>query len=161
MANRGEPLLHARRRELARAGLDPRGDVHRLHGGDRRHAGAYAPSKEFFRSSSIRSARVRVADIAGEEFEVAHAGVLPGGDDERRGWARGDRDERVHVLPQVSKRVSNIRAVNKTTCRRNVLSSSSDKPGCDPCGWRRFIKPFTNPRPLSSHSFKSRLKNPT
>jgi hypothetical protein len=33
-----EPLLDARRRELARRGLDPGGDVHRLHGADRRHA---------------------------------------------------------------------------------------------------------------------------
>ena len=32
VADRGEPLLDARRGELARAGLDPGGDVHRLHG---------------------------------------------------------------------------------------------------------------------------------
>ena len=30
MTDRGEPLLDARRRELARRGLDPGGDVHRL-----------------------------------------------------------------------------------------------------------------------------------
>jgi hypothetical protein len=44
MTDRGEPLLDARRRELARVGLDPGGDVHRLHGADGRHAGARAPA---------------------------------------------------------------------------------------------------------------------
>lgn len=43
MANRAEPLLDARRRELARTGLDPGGDMHWLDGGDRRHAGIDAP----------------------------------------------------------------------------------------------------------------------
>jgi hypothetical protein len=32
--------------------------------------------------------------------------------------------------------------------------------GCDPCGCNRFTKPFMNPRPLSSHSFNARMKNP-
>jgi hypothetical protein len=32
--------------------------------------------------------------------------------------------------------------------------------GCDPCGCNRFTKPFMNPRPLSSHTFNARMKNP-
>jgi hypothetical protein len=38
VADRGEPLFDAWRGELARAGLDPGGDVHRLHSADRWHA---------------------------------------------------------------------------------------------------------------------------
>jgi hypothetical protein len=72
MTDRGEPLLHARRRELARRGLDPGGDVHRLHRGDRRHFGIRAPGEKFFRRAGISPARVRVADVRREEFEEAH-----------------------------------------------------------------------------------------
>jgi hypothetical protein len=73
VADRGEPLLDARRRELARASLDPRGDVHWLHGADRRHAGARAPGQEFIGGAGVGPARVRVADVGGEELEEAHA----------------------------------------------------------------------------------------
>ena len=66
------------------AGLDPGRDVHRLDGGDRRHAGARAPGQKFLRGAGIGPARVRVADVGGEEFEEAHAGALAGGRDERR-----------------------------------------------------------------------------
>jgi hypothetical protein len=84
VTNRGEPLLDTRCRELARAGLDPGGDVHRQHGGDRRHADAPAPGQEFFRGAGVGPARVRVADVGREEFEEAHAGTLAGGRDEGR-----------------------------------------------------------------------------
>jgi hypothetical protein len=86
MADCGEPLLDARCRELARAGLDPCRDMYRLHRGDRGHAGGGAPRQEFVCRAGIGPARVRVADVSGEEFEEAHAGALAGGDDER-----GDR----------------------------------------------------------------------
>ena len=66
------------------AGLDPGRDMHRLDGGDRRHAGARAPGQEFIRGAGIGPARVRVADVGGEEFEEAHAGALAGGGDQRR-----------------------------------------------------------------------------
>jgi hypothetical protein len=84
MTDRGEPLLDARRRELARAGLDPGADVHRLDGGDRRHAGARTPGQKFIGGTGIGAARVRVADVGGEEFEEAHRGALAGSGDERR-----------------------------------------------------------------------------
>jgi hypothetical protein len=57
-------LLDARRRELARAGFDPRRDMHRLDGRDRRHAGVGAPGQKFLRGPEIGPPRVRVADIA-------------------------------------------------------------------------------------------------
>ena len=62
MADRGEPLLHARRREFARPYLYPGGDVHRLHGSDRRHAGDGTPRQKFICGAGVGPARVRVAD---------------------------------------------------------------------------------------------------
>jgi hypothetical protein len=47
MTDRGNPLLHAWRREFARHSPDPGRDVYQLHGADRGHAGARAPSQEF------------------------------------------------------------------------------------------------------------------
>jgi hypothetical protein len=52
LPDRGEPLLDARRREFARAGFDPGGDVHRLHRADRRHAGARVPGQKFIGGAS-------------------------------------------------------------------------------------------------------------
>jgi hypothetical protein len=72
MADCGEPLLDARCGQLARPGLDPCGDVHRLHGGDRWHASVGAPGQVFIGSAGIGPARVWVVDIGGEEFEEAH-----------------------------------------------------------------------------------------
>jgi hypothetical protein len=66
---------------LARPGLDPGSDVHRLDGGDRRRAGIGAPGEEFLCSSSIGPACVRVAAVGGEEFEEAHRGAFTGGRD--------------------------------------------------------------------------------
>jgi ribosomal protein S18 acetylase RimI-like enzyme len=83
MADRGEPLLDARRGELTRAGLDPGRDMHRLHGRNRRHARIRAPAEKFLRGAGIGPARVRVADVCGEEFEETHTGFAFG-----RGAAR-------------------------------------------------------------------------
>ena len=91
MADRGKPLLDARRRELARANLDPGRDVHRLHGADRRHAGARTPGQKFIGGAGVGPARVRVADVGGEEFEEPHAGALAGGGHERGEGGSGRR----------------------------------------------------------------------
>ena len=118
MADRGEPLLDARRGELARAGLDPGGDVHRLDGGDRRHAGARAPGQEFLGGAGIGPARVRVADVGREEFEEAHRGALAGGGDERRHLALpcGQRHQaRIHAE-------SSGREMRNKGARRSPLS---------------------------------------
>ena len=96
MADRGEPLLDTRRRQLMRRGLDPGGDVHRLDGGDRRHAGIGAPGQKFLCRPGIGAARVRAADVGGEEFEKAHRRAFAGGGDERRERRRADRDQLVH-----------------------------------------------------------------
>jgi hypothetical protein len=52
MTDRGEQLLDAPRRELARRGLDPGGDMHRLDGGDRRDPDAGTPGEK---SSAARA----------------------------------------------------------------------------------------------------------
>jgi hypothetical protein len=84
MTDRGKPLLDARRGELARAGLDPGGDMHRLDSADRRHAGARALGQEFIGGTGVGSARVRVANVRRKEFQEAHAGALTGGGNELR-----------------------------------------------------------------------------
>jgi len=83
MTDRGEPSLDARCGELAPAGLDPGGDVHRLHGGDRRHGGIRAPGQNFLGGAGEGPARVRVADVGGKEFEEADRGLLAGGGERR------------------------------------------------------------------------------
>jgi hypothetical protein len=82
MTDRGEPLLDARRRKLARAGLDPGGDMHRLDGPDRRHTGVRAPSQKFLRGPVISASRVRVAYVCRKEFEDANRGALASGGNE-------------------------------------------------------------------------------
>jgi hypothetical protein len=79
VTDRGEPLLDAWRGQLAGRGFDPGGDMHRLHGGDRRHADLGAPGQEFLRGAGIGPARVRVADVGREEFEEADARAVTGG----------------------------------------------------------------------------------
>jgi hypothetical protein len=80
MADRGEPLLDARRGELARSGLDPRSDVYRLDRGDRRYGGA-----------RISPARVRVADVGAKnsrkriEARSPATATSSGSADERKG----------------------------------------------------------------------------
>jgi hypothetical protein len=80
MADRGEPLLDARRGQLARPGLDPSRDMHRLDGGDRGQADARAPGQKFLRGAGIGPPR----DVGGEEFEEAHRAALTGGSNRSR-----------------------------------------------------------------------------
>jgi hypothetical protein len=49
-----------------------------------RHALRMNPVEEFDGGARIGAARVRVADVGGEEFEEAIGGVFPGCDDEGR-----------------------------------------------------------------------------
>ena len=72
--------------------------MHRLHGADRRHAGALAPGQKFIRGPGVGAARVRVADVGGEEFEEAEAGAVAGGSDDSRD-NRGLNSERNEVIP--------------------------------------------------------------
>jgi hypothetical protein len=74
--SRGEALLDARRRELARGGR--------------------TPGQKYLGGAAIGPAHVRVADIGREEFEEARAGTIAGDSDQRRELGRRDRDELVH-----------------------------------------------------------------
>ncbi len=69
---------------VARLLLDPGGDVQRLHGRDRRHAMILAPGQEVGHGAAVGAARVRVADVGGEEFKEAERGALAGSGDQRR-----------------------------------------------------------------------------
>ena len=50
-------------------------------------------AEEFLGGPGIGPARVRVADVGGEEFEEAHRGALAGGGDERRNDRRWRMDD--------------------------------------------------------------------
>jgi hypothetical protein len=69
--------------------LDPRRDMHRLHGGDPRPAGR-TPGQEFIGAAGIGPASVRIADVSRKEFEEARAGVIAGGSAKRRECDRGE-----------------------------------------------------------------------
>ena len=71
--------------------------MHALDGGDARDAARLHPIEEFDGGARIGAARVRVADIGGEEFKEAIGGALADGGDEGRG-ARNDGNELVHVI---------------------------------------------------------------
>src|SRR4051812_25796673 len=55
-----------------------------------------APGQEFLRRTIVGPARVRVADIGGEEFEEAHRGTLASSSNECRQRGRDKRDDLVH-----------------------------------------------------------------
>ena len=96
--------------------------MHALDRRDVRDAARLQPIEEFDGGARIGAARVRIADIGGEEFKEAIGRALADGGDEG-GGAVGEWDELVHRLPHVSKRTKKSRAVNNTVCSRNVLSS--------------------------------------
>ena len=69
MADGSETQLRRGRRALARLQLDPGGDMERLDGGDRRHPSFGAPMQEAGDGAAVGAARVRVADVGGEELQ--------------------------------------------------------------------------------------------
>lgn len=58
--------------------------MERLNITDRRDAGIGARGQEVTHGAAIGAARVRVADLSGDEFEEANAGSVASGGDERR-----------------------------------------------------------------------------
>src|SRR5260221_12655416 len=66
----GELLLHARRRDVFQQSLDIRDNVKGSDSGQRQVA-RLTPSEESQASSRIGPARVRVAEVGPEEFDVA------------------------------------------------------------------------------------------
>ncbi len=91
-ADGGQPLLDGRRRKPASEALDPGGDVHGLDV-EQTKAGLVAPVEEFAGGAVIGFAGVRVADVGGEEFDEAAAGVRAARGDHRRhgGVGRGQK----------------------------------------------------------------------
>jgi hypothetical protein len=83
MPQRREPLLDARR-GAARPHLafDPRGNMQRRDMRDGGHAGGLAPRQKLCDGAAVGAARVRVADVGGEEFEKARACPVAGGGDQ-------------------------------------------------------------------------------
>jgi len=77
MTDRGEPLLGARCRKLARCGLDPSGECTGCTTAIDGTPAGRAPGEEFIRGAGIGAPRVRVADVGREEFEEAHADARP------------------------------------------------------------------------------------
>jgi hypothetical protein len=84
MTDRGEPLLGSRCRSLPRELLDVAGNVHGLHGRDRRHAVRLAPGQKLPHRLRIGATGVAVADVGGEELKKAQLRAIAGGDDEGR-----------------------------------------------------------------------------
>ena len=69
--------------KLAPEALDPGGDVHRLDV-EQAEAGMVAPVEEFGDRPEVSAAGVRVADVGGEEFDEAAAGMRAARGDQRR-----------------------------------------------------------------------------
>ena len=105
MPQGGEAQLRGRRGARLLQLLDIGGDMHALDRRELRHAARLKPVEEFHGRARIGAARVRVADVGGEEFKEAIGGALAGGGDEG-GGAVGEGDELVHAhawLPSKSK----------------------------------------------------------
>jgi hypothetical protein len=93
MTDRGEPLLDARRRELARpASIQVATCTACTAPIDGTPTLAHQV-QEFIGGAGIGPARVRVADAGREEFEEAHAGTLAGGSDERQESGRSGKGD--------------------------------------------------------------------
>ena len=90
-----QPLLDAGRRKLPPEALDPGGDVYRLDV-EQAEAGLVAPVEELSDRPVVGAARVRVADVGGEEFDEAAAGVPAARGDQCRdgGVGFGQEDDR-------------------------------------------------------------------
>jgi hypothetical protein len=84
MADRGQVLLHARRRHLAHPQLDPRRHMQRLNFREGIDARFLAPRQKICRGSRVRAPRVRIADLGCEELEKPRARALARMRDQRR-----------------------------------------------------------------------------
>ena len=96
MAQRRKPLLEARRGKVSALYLclDPRSDVQRCDVGDRRHAFHFLPCQKFPHGAAVGTARVRIEDVSGEEFEEAHARLVAGNE----GRSRRQECKLIHFL---------------------------------------------------------------
>lgn len=116
----GKLLLHARHRVVLAQVFDPGCHIDRPDGRER-EATIVAPCEKCPACAGVSTARVRVLDVGGEEFDVAPAGGAAGMGDERRhyigvgrgrectGWDDGGelighRASRRRMLPRSTKR---------------------------------------------------------
>jgi hypothetical protein len=97
MAQGGEAQFRGRSGTRLLQLLDIGGDMHALDCRDLRHAASREPVEEFQSRARIGAARVRVANVGGEEFKEAIGGARAGGAD-KGGSAVGDKDELVHTV---------------------------------------------------------------
>ena len=95
--------------------------MHALDGGDVRDAARLQPIEEFHGGARIGAARVRIADIGGEEFKEAIGGALADGGDEGGGSVDED-DELVHArCPNSRSRTSSSVSSGSNWLRGTIL----------------------------------------
>jgi hypothetical protein len=87
-----QPLLDARWRKLSSKTLDPGGDVDGLDV-EQAEADLVAPVAKLSDRPVVSATRVRVADVDGEEFDEAAAGMRTARRDQRRDGGVGFRQE--------------------------------------------------------------------
>src|SRR5712692_2984110 len=109
---------------------------------------AHYPQGRVGKSSKHAQRTRRLSGIVGAAGRGVFSGV------QADYWAGRKRGGTV-----ASKRRKKSRAVTNTRCNRKVESSSSERPGCDPCGCSLLKAPFTKFLPSSLHSLRSRLRN--
>ena len=90
MADGGEPELGSGRLMRLALLLDPGGDMERPHLAEGADAGRFAPVEEVLHRGEVGAPGMAVADIGGEEFKEALAGVVVGGHDDGRQRPRID-----------------------------------------------------------------------
>ena len=98
MPQGGEAQFRGRRGARLLQLLDIGGDMHALDRRELRDAMRRKPVEEFHRRARIGAARVRVADLRGEEFKEAIGRALAAGGDESGGAIGEDGNELVQAF---------------------------------------------------------------
>jgi hypothetical protein len=114
MTQGGEAQLRGRRGARLLQLLDIGGNIDALDGRELRHAARLKPVEEVQSRARVGAARVRVANVGGEEFKEAIGGALATSGDEGGSAVGEDRNELIHGLPHVSNRTKSNRAVSRT-----------------------------------------------
>jgi hypothetical protein len=125
----GKAEFRRRRRSRVLQLLDIGGDMHALDGRELRHVMRRQPVEEFMRSASIGAARVRVADVGGEEIKEAVGGVFAKGGGKGRSEVGDDGDELIYGSDLVSSAFSSfLRSRSNLSMSFGVASATSLRP---------------------------------